>query len=154
MQDRGKLMSDGHELVAYCGLYCGECFAHKGTIADLARDLRKELRQAKFERTADFLASVPFFKAFENYSQCYEVLGSMVKFRCKHTCKGGGGPPFCKMRKCCQKKGINGCWQCAEFETCEHLDFLKPSHGDAHVKNLRIINKFGIDRFLAGNKYW
>jgi len=30
-------------LITYCGLYCGDCFGHKGDIADLARDLRKKL---------------------------------------------------------------------------------------------------------------
>ncbi len=42
--------NDNENLIAYCGLYCGDCFAHKGRIMDLAKDLRKELRQVKFER--------------------------------------------------------------------------------------------------------
>jgi len=140
--------------IAYCGLYCGDCFAHKGKIADLARDLRKELRQSKFDKTAESLSDISFFKVFENYGQCYEVLGALVKFRCKNACRDGGGPPFCKIRKCSQKKGIEGCWECDEFETCEKLDFLKPGHGDAHLKNLRKIKKRGIDEFLGGTRYW
>ncbi|MCK4653259.1 MAG: DUF3795 domain-containing protein, partial [Candidatus Cloacimonetes bacterium] len=92
-------------LIAYCGLYCGDCFDYQGKIANLARDLRKELRQVRFDKTAEYLSSMSFFKVLENYPQCYEVLGTLVKFRCKRTCRGGGGPPFCKMRKCCQKKG-------------------------------------------------
>ena len=44
------------DLIAYCGLYCGDCFAHRGKIADLARDLRKELRQAKFDRIVESLS--------------------------------------------------------------------------------------------------
>jgi len=141
-------------LIAYCGLYCGDCFGYKGKIADLARDLRKELRQSRFDKTAESLSTLSFFEVFKNYPQCYEVLGALVKFRCKRACKGGGGPPFCKMRKCCQKKGIEGCWQCDEFEACNKLDFLKPNHGDAHLKNLRIIKKEGVDNFLKGKKYW
>ena len=141
-------------LIAYCGIYCGDCFAYKGKIADLARDLRKELRQEKFAKTAESLSNEPFFETFKNYGQCYEVLGEMVKFRCKRACKGGGGPPFCKMRKCCQKKDIEGCWQCDEFETCEKLDFLKPNHEDAHLKNLRKIKKVGTANFIEGKRYW
>lgn len=137
-------------LVAYCGLYCGDCFGYKGKIADLARDLRKELRQAKFDRIAE---GIPF-KEFKHYEECYEVLGAMVRLRCKKACKGGGGPPFCKMRKCCQKKGIEGCWQCDEFEACNKLDFLKPIHGDANLRNLRMIKKVGVDNFLRGKKCW
>lgn len=142
------------ELIAYCGLYCGDCASHTGAVADLARDLRKELRQAKFARTAGFLAEIPYFTVYKDYDKCYEVLGAMVKMRCKHACRGGGGPPFCKMRKCCQKKGITGCWECVDFETCAHLDFLKPVHGDAHIKNLKILRKKGARAFLAGKKYW
>ena len=147
-------MTEERDLVAYCGLYCGDCFGYQGKIADLARDLRKELRLAKFDKTAELLSAIPFFATFKDYHQCYEVLGALVKFRCKNTCRGGGGPPFCKMRKCCQKKGIEGCWQCDEFETCEKLDTLKPNHGDAHLKNLRIIKKQGIDEFIKGKRYW
>ena len=147
-------MIENKNLVAYCGLYCGDCFAHKGKIADLARDLRKELRQSRFDKTAESLSNFSFFRVFKNYSQCYGVLGALVKFRCKNACRGGGGPPFCKMRKCCQKKGIEGCWECDEFEKCEKLEFPESNHGDAHMKNLRKIRKKGIDNFLKGKRYW
>jgi hypothetical protein len=139
-------------LVAYCGLYCGDCFNHKGKIADLARDLRKELRQEKFSQVSQGLSK--FFKAFENYEQCYEVLGAMVRLRCKKSCRGGGGPPFCKIRTCCQKKRIEGCWECELFETCQKLDFLKGVHNDAHLKNLRKIKKEGASSFLGGKRNW
>lgn len=138
------------KLIAYCGLYCGDCFGYKGKIADLARDLRKELRQEKFDI---IVKGIPF-KAFKNYKECYEVLGALVRLRCKNTCRGGGGNPFCKIRKCCQKKNIDGCWECKEFETCKKLDFLKANPGNAHIKNLRKLTKKGIQDFLKEKKYW
>ena len=147
-------MSDNAGKIAFCGLYCEECPSHTGKIADLARDLRKELRTFRYDKIAEALRSYSFFDYFKHYPEAYQVLGGLVKMRCKHTCKGGGGPPFCKMRKCCQKKDIAGCWECDEFKTCKHLDFLNPSHGDAHRKNLRILNQKGVDAFLAGKKYW
>jgi len=58
------------------------------------------------------------------------------------------------MRKCCQKKGIQGCWECSGFETCEKLHFLVPSHGDAHVKNLRKLKKKGKKGFIDGERLW
>ncbi len=145
-------MNENRNLVAYCGLYCGDCFNYKGEIADLARDLRKKLREEKFVRVSQGLSK--FFKEFKNYEQCYEVLGAMVRLRCKRTCRGGGGPPSCKIRNCCQKKNVPGCWECEEFETCEKLGFLKPIHQDAQIKNLRKIKKQGIDSFLKGTRYW
>jgi len=147
-------MSDKKELISYCGLYCGECPNYTGKIADLARDLRKELRTVRFEKTANVLSELSFFSMFKNYKQCYDVLGGMVKLRCNHACKDGGGNPFCKIRKCCQKMGLAGCWLCAEFEACEKLDELKANHGVAHIKNLRKIKRNGIDGFLSGQKHW
>jgi len=147
-------MGENKNLVAYCGLYCLDCFGYKGKVADLARDLRKELRESKFKNFADFVATTSFGKAYKNYDKCYEVLGAMVRFRCKKGCRAGGGPPFCKMRKCCQKKGIEGCWLCDEFEKCDKLNFLNPVHGDAHRANLRIIKKKDLDEFIKEKRNW
>jgi len=140
--------------IAYCGLYCKDCPLYRGKIADLARDLRKELRQSKFARIAQALSCVSFFKAFEGYPQSYEVLGAMVKLRCTKNCRSGGGSPSCRIRQCCEKKGFEGCWNCEEFGNCEKLDFLKTGHGEAHLKNLRKLKNKGVQEFLEGKKYW
>jgi len=139
-------------LVAYCGLCCGDCFNRKGEIADLARDLRKKLRENKFDVVSTGLSK--YFKDLSNYQQCYEVLGAMVRLRCKRTCKEGGGNPGCKARNCCKKKALPGCWVCGEFETCPKLDFLKPIHADSYLKNLRILKKSGEEAFLQGKRYY
>jgi hypothetical protein len=145
---------EAKDLIAYCGLYCGDCYRYKGRLADMARDLRKELRAEKFDVTAAKMAENAFFKAFRNYPECYEVMGEIVKLRCKRACRGGGGPPVCKIRECCQKNSIDGCWECDEFETCKKLDFLKPYHDDAHLKNLRQLRKSGVGSFINGKRYW
>lgn len=147
-------MAGQETLIAYCGLFCGECFSHQGKIADLSRDLRKELRQSRFDRTAESLSKISFFKILKNYPQCYEVLGAMVKLRCKAACRGGGGDPNCAIRRCCRKKELEGCWQCEDFEDCRKMDFLRANHGDAHIKNLRKIKKKGEKEFLKGEKHW
>ena len=144
-------MTDTIEMIAYCGLYCGECPNHTGKIADLARDLRKELRSVRFDKTAESLSELSFFNMFEDYDTCYAVLGGMVRLRCNKGCRSGGGNPFCKIRKCCQKKGFAGCWECDEIETCKKLDTLKETHKDTHRKNLRIIKKKGISEFIKDN---
>jgi len=145
-------MKEDKSLLSYCGLYCGDCFNYKGEIADLSRDLRKRLREAKFDTVSTGLSK--YFKEFNEYKICYNVLGAMVKLRCKKACLNGGGNPGCKIRLCCQRKNITGCWDCEEFEKCEKLNFLKPIHGEAHVKNLRKIKKEGIDKFLEGKRDW
>ena len=145
-------MSGEENLIAYCGLYCGDCFSYQGKIADLSRDLRKELRSNKFDKTAKSLSTISFFKIFEDYYRCYEVLGAMVKLRCKRGCRNGGGNPYCAIRKCCERKKYEGCWECDEYESCSKMDFLKTNHGDAHIKNLRKINKKGKKEFLKGKR--
>jgi hypothetical protein len=143
-----------NENVAYCGLYCAECPNHTGVIADLARDLRKQLRNYRFDKTAELLSKFPFFKEYKKYGDCYNVLGAMVKMRCGRTCKNGGGNPSCKIRACAIRKYYEGCWQCDVYEKCEKLDFLRTNHGIAHLKNLKIIKKEGIEEFEKGLKFW
>ena len=150
-------MSDKEQnenLIAYCGLYCVDCHGYNGKIPDLARDLRKELRDAKYDKFADFISQYSFGRDYKDYETCYKVLGAMVKFRCKKGCRSGGGSPFCKIRKCAQKKEFDGCWECSDFETCKELKFLEPVHGDAHIKNLRVIKKKGEKDFVKGKTLW
>jgi len=89
------------DLIAYCGLYCGDCSFYKGEIAKLARDLRKKLREAKLHKT--YREFSKFAKEFKDYPVCYDVLGAMVKMRCK-GCKNGGGLPFCKIKNAVRKR--------------------------------------------------
>ena len=140
------------KLIAYCGLFCGECFGYEQKIHNLARDLRKELRKKNYDKFASFMAKSGFGKKFINYDKCYEVLGEMIKFRCHKGCRDGGGNPFCGIRKCCQKKGFDGCWQCEEFTKCKKLDILKDVHGNAHIKNLKRIKKDGKTKFIKSKK--
>jgi hypothetical protein len=147
-------MNENEDLIAYCGLYCGDCHGYQQKIPDLARDLRKELRKAKYQKLADSLATSTFGQVFQDYNKCYQVLGAMVKFRCHQGCRAGGGPPFCKIRNCCQKKGVVGCWECTEFESCDKLDFLRPVHDEGHLKNLRALQQKGTEEFIKGKRYW
>ena len=142
------------DVVAYCGLCCADCFWREGTVADLARDLRKELRRVRFDLSAEALSDIPFFKALEKYPDCYEVLGALVKARCNKLCREGGGNPYCVVRTCCQKKELEGCWECSEFVDCKKLKALEKSHGVAHIKNLRRLKRNGVRGFLEGKRDW
>lgn len=145
---------DDKSPVTFCGLCCLDCHGHEGRIPDLARDLRKELKRAHYEKFADALSSLPFASGFKNYRECYEVLGLMESFRCEKGCREGGGPPDCVIRTCCREKSLPGCWECGAFESCEKLDFLNAVHGDAHKKNLKVLKEKGTAGFLEGKRYW
>lgn len=141
------------ELLGYCGEYCGDCFAHEGTLADLARDLRGEFRAARFADTAALLSRVPRFKVFAAYPQCYDMLGALVRFRCKRACRGGGGNPKCAIRLCCVRKDLAGCWECGEFEDCSKLCAPEPDRGEAVIRKLRVIKRRGVAAFIDGRRH-
>lgn len=143
------MAKDNMKMAAYCGLFCGTCKFNEGTIPDLARDLRKELRSVRFDKAAEV---IPFINA-EDYERCYEVLGMMVKLRCK-GCKVSSRSQYCNIAKCAEKKGYDGCWECSDFQVCDKLDFLEPVHGDAHKKNMRKINRVGVDRWVKEGPEW
>jgi hypothetical protein len=130
--------------IAYCGLDCTECINRKGEIADMARDLRKKLRKEKFAKMAPGLAK--YLKPLNDYNVCYVVLGAMVRLRCNRNCSDGGGNSFCKVRICCRKKEIEGCWECDELESCRKLDFLKPIHEDIHLKTIQKLRKKTVNK--------
>lgn len=148
------MSGDGVDKIAPCGLHCDDCFAHQGRIADLARDLRKELRAARFDIFAEEMSKVGPFKDFSEYQEAYKVLGAMVKFRCKRGCRAGGGNPWCAMKKCTERRELAGCWECDDFETCDKLTALEATHGDAHVRNLRKLSKKGPEAFVEGKREW
>ena len=137
-------------LIGYCGLYCGDCPGHTGVIADLAKDLRKQLRKYKFETFAEYLP----IKEFKNYKECYEVLGAMVKLRCKRTYRDRKRATSCGIWKCCREQSFQGCWECDQFMDCEKLKVLEPLHKDFPIKNLRKIRRSGVESWLEGRRYW
>lgn len=118
-------------LLGYCGLNCAECFGYKMTISEAAKALRRELRAAKLK---DAWKEIPFLGEYEPFKKS---LDGLAMLRCTKACRGGGGNPWCKIRKCCQKMGLDGCWACPDFETCNKLTVR-------YVKNIKKIKKAGL----------
>jgi hypothetical protein len=143
-------MGSKTELVAYCGMYCGECPAYTQSIANLAGNLRQELRRNKCEKIAPALARIPAFKAFRHYQKAYDLLGAMMKFRCGKPCRSGGGDAQCKIRKCAKQKSLAGCWECDDFAACKKLKSLV-EFGDVdktYLKKLRKLKRIGPAAFV------
>ena len=141
-------------LIAYCGLFCPDCHAYKGKISDMAINLRKELRRTDYEKFAKFISKYAQGKDLKSFEECYKVLGAIAAFRCNKGCRGGGGSSGCRIKQCCVERNFDGCWQCVEFEKCKKLDVLNLLHGEAHRKNLKIIQKRGKEEFLKGDRLW
>jgi hypothetical protein len=94
------------------------------------------------------------FGPLENHEACRQVLSAIHHLDCQMPCREGGGSSGCRIRECCKHKGINGCWECDGFESCDTLAWLNPVNQGANVENLRTIREKGIESFLVGEKLW
>jgi hypothetical protein len=142
-------MAKKTDLIAYCGHYCGTCPAHTQEVAELTKNLRSRLRKDKFDKYASVLAKVPAFKAFKHYDKGCDLLNALMKMRCKNgTCRDGGWSLSCKIKKCAEKKGLLGCWQCDDFPTCKTLKVLEEGDDKTHLRNLRKIKRIGPAAFV------
>ena len=142
------MTNTARELTAYCGLYCGDCIRYKSKAADLAADLLGELRNTEFNKYAEVKSRS--VKELRQYQECCDTLQAIVELQCNTPCRVGGGCPTfaCSILECCQKKELEGCWQCGEFEHCQKFEFLKPFHGNSPIQNLRKIKELGLDRWV------
>ena len=142
-------MAKKMDMLGYCGIYCGDCPSCTQEVADTARELRRLLRKQKIDKAAGMLSKMPQFKAFRHFDKGYELLGAMMKIRCKNKCcRLGGWGGKCPIKTCAKKKGYKGCWQCDDFGDCEKLKLLEYDGMAPHLKNIRKIRKSGVQAFL------
>ncbi|MBM3475883.1 MAG: DUF3795 domain-containing protein [Armatimonadetes bacterium] len=107
-------------LITYCGLYGGCCARYKGYRA--------------FRQAAEIVAEICDAHGFHYWMPhvvsefSYEEFRKGVEFfrrddtwfTCEGCCKGGGGgPPGC-VRACCKERGVEVCFECADFP-CERV---------------------------------
>ena len=129
-----EMNDEASNLIAYCGLDCSRCFVHTTTISEAAKGLRRMMRQEKMKVAWD---GMPFLGDYASFKKSLDALAGL---RCR-GCRDGGGPPWCKIRKCCQRKDYDSCAQCSEFEPCDKLKTLEHYHKDEHLKNLRKLSQ-------------
>jgi len=148
-------MNERKDLLAYCGLYCGDCLGYTGVIADAAKNFMKVLEKYKFDQTAKCV----FPEELKNYDTFCEMLVFMTNLKCPKICREReDSDAFCKVRKCCRDRGFHACYECDDFETCEKL---KSTHEglnyDSCVKNLKTIKEMGLEAWIISGKrfcYW
>jgi hypothetical protein len=143
-------MADKPELLAYCGLYCGDCGGHTGDIAEAARSLLNTLERYRFERTAAslFASELP---DYEGFRKALEFVSGLT---CPAHCRTRD-EPACGIAKCAIGKGLAGCYECDGFRTCETLGGLEELHGDSCVRNIESIRKMGPEAWVAeGRRLW
>ena len=140
-------------LLAYCGLYCGDCPAHTGEIADAAQNLLDVLTKFKIDQ----LATIVFPKEFGDYATLQKSLEFLRNARCTTICRLREDTAVsCPIRKCCKNKGFFACHECADFEGCEKIKtFMQGFHAEACIANLKSIKELGVESWLEkGNRLW
>ncbi len=137
-------------LTAYCGLYCGDCLRYHSKASDLAKKLLEEFEATDFQFYADAKSkSQDSIKELAHSKRCCKVLEAIVALKCDESCYAGSGCKqfSCNIVKCCQEKGYQGCWECGDYENCEQFTSLKPFHGDNNIFNLRMIARYGLNKW-------
>ncbi|MBM3332580.1 DUF3795 domain-containing protein, partial [candidate division WOR-3 bacterium] len=71
-----------------------------------------------------------------------KALDGLAMLRCTKMCRGGGGNPWCKIRRCATKRAFAGCWECEESDACKKLL-------PAYRPNLERIRRVGLKAFLV-----
>jgi hypothetical protein len=138
-------MKNDREQTACCGLYCGDCIPANQSLFDTAAKLRQQLEDCQFGEYAAYKSAGN--KTFGAYQTFREVLDAILTLQCPKTCFLGGGKPDCAIRICARDRQLEGCWQCAGFETCERLAPMPVCHGDTVKHNLRMIRRHGVEHW-------
>jgi hypothetical protein len=138
------------DLTAYCGLYCGDCVRFNSKAAKAAKEFLEAMQNEDWQSYGVISPD----EGFSFYTGSREYLQAIANRQCSVGCrKGGGCPAFaCNIVACCKTKGYEGCWQCDSFETCKEFEFLEHYHGCSNVENLRLIKKYGLEKWPKHRK--
>jgi hypothetical protein len=142
------------ELLAYCGIYCGDCLGHTGVIADAAEDFKCVLEKYEFEKSVKYILS----NQLKNYDKIFDKIVFMASLRCPIVCRERTDDNVdCEIRKCCRSKGFFACYQCDNFKNCEKLKSMEGLHYKVMIKNLKEIKERGLEKWIKKGKahhYW
>ncbi len=142
--------------VAYCGLYCGDCIIKEAKLGDLSQQLLNHMKTSAFGKLSKGLPIIND-AVFGDLAKCdsiHPVLEAICNLDCNNICKEGGGGTACEIRRCCESKQLNGCWECNRMDKCEVLTSIEPVHTGANVRNMKKIRERGMREFLLGKKEW
>ncbi len=144
------------DLTAFCGLYCEDCIRFQSQAASLAEKLLKALDQEGYgvyaaAKAGGDPARIKGVEAYAGYDQALALLEALVDGRCDSPCRlgGDGCSDNCPVKDCCLQRGLEGCWQCGDFNKCAKADFLEPISGTYPKQNVCIIEKDGLDGWSA-----
>jgi hypothetical protein len=167
------------QYVCPCGLTCCDCLFYKPELYATARQLRDLIQSSQLDTLLRLVVahqgwngiarhlgqdSSVFEKQFQPFAKLpdfMQVLEGIINLQCPATCREasgcsiGGTTHACDALTCVQAKGVEGCWQCQEYETCDKLSFLRRNYGETINGNLSTIRDEGIEAVTSrGNQYY
>jgi hypothetical protein len=165
--------------VSACGLTCCDCLFYKNEFFQAAKTMKRLIDEYRFDvffnslsksATSEAIAAhlrrdgsqlEAMFRVFEHMPDFVRVLEGLIYLECQHTCREGNGcsiggtPHQCAALECVNSKGLDGCWKCAEYKTCDKLGFQRKSYGKTVTDNLDLLERAGTTSLRArGNQYY
>jgi len=137
-------IDDLRRYVAPCGLVCRTCTSFgEGPVAQHSRELQHWLEG--FAPMAQAFSS--FMPALSEYPAFERVLACLAGGSCAGCREGGCPMPDCHVGPCAKSRGLDWCWQCAEFP-CADPGF------DGQLREVWLranerMRKLGMDAFWA-----
>jgi hypothetical protein len=133
--------------LAPCGLNCGKCQGYsEGGIKKHASELKRLL--GSFDRYAERFSG--FLPVFKNYPAFKELLNQFTEANCKGCRQGDCKYPHCGVAPCYKQKGVDFCFQCAEFP-CDKTGFDPNLHKRWLATNQRM-KEIGIEAYFEETK--
>ena len=167
------------KLVCPCGLTCCDCLFYKSEIYESAIKLKEVIKDSQLDIFLRLISEKEsweaigkhlcedgseigrYFESFKKLPDFLKVLDGIIEIQCKKTCQESGGCSMggvireCVAIKCIKARGYDGCWDCAEVENCDKLNFLKRNYGETLEDNLKVIKEKGVEAVKSrGNKYY
>ncbi|RPI79182.1 MAG: DUF3795 domain-containing protein [Desulfobacteraceae bacterium] len=135
-------------IIAPCGLNCAKCLAYEnGAIREHSQALR-QLLGPNFDAYAErFTAMEPAFRDWPGFKRLLEFLS---QGRCGGCRKNGCLFTACGVHVCIKDKGVNFCFECAEFPCTNHG--LPPILEQRWRQNNENLKQIGIDRYFEKTK--
>jgi hypothetical protein len=128
---------DKLEQVTYCGLYCGLCSSRNRT-PQRAGALRQVMQKDGWEFWG---------KEQKDFREFWSFLNKLAEMESECSCRSRKcGPPFCSIRNCVQKKGIDPCPFCEEYP-CHRIESLAKGYPTL-VADARRMKEKGIDTWI------
>ncbi|KYH36571.1 MAG: hypothetical protein AYL28_006200 [Candidatus Bathyarchaeota archaeon B23] len=129
---------DRRRLLAYCGVYCGLC-AERSRIPRRARLLREAMEGEGWDRWYEGVEALR-----ESFPIFWEFLRRLEENDC--ACRGGGGPPGCKVRGCAVERGVEVCPLCPDYP-CDMIKVIAEHYPTLIHDGLRM-RRIGVERWI------